>query len=123
MQKHVHAGEVVGGVVDLLPEKAFFHLFLIKEFSGLQKQGAGAAGGVIDFIDAFLLVESQPGNQAGDVLRGEKFSAGFSGVGGVVGDEKFIGVSEEIDPPAVKARKFQPGHSFEDGLSGGCFSL
>lgn len=32
VQKHIHAGEVVGGVVDFLPEEAFFDDVFVKLF-------------------------------------------------------------------------------------------
>ncbi len=55
-------------MVDFLTEKTFFNDMIIKLLFGLQKQGAGTAGRVIDFIDARLLMYSQLSNQLGNML-------------------------------------------------------
>lgn len=56
----------------------------VKMLLGLQQQGPGTAGRVINFIDVGLPVHGELGNQLGNVLRGEKFTPGFTGIGGVV---------------------------------------
>ena len=37
VQEHIHTGKVVGGVVDFLPEKAFFDDMGIEMFFSLKK--------------------------------------------------------------------------------------
>ncbi len=75
VQEHVHTGQVVGGVVDLLAKEAFLDDVGVEMFLGLQKQRAGTAGRVVDFVDAGLLVHGQSGDQARDMLRGEELAA------------------------------------------------
>ncbi|SLM31318.1 hypothetical protein MTBBW1_300049 [Desulfamplus magnetovallimortis] len=84
VQKHVHPRQIVGGVVDFLAEKALFNDMGVKMFLGLQQQGTGTAGRVINFIDAGLSVHGELGYQFGYMLGGEKLAPGFTGVGGVV---------------------------------------
>ena len=115
VQKHVHAGKVVGGVVDFLPEEAFFDDVLVKLFFRLQEQAARAASGVVDFVDFLLPVHRQPRNQFGDALRGEKFAAGFACVGSVVGNQVFVGIAEKVDVVVFKIAEIEFRHAFEDG--------
>ena len=97
VQEHVHPRQVVRGVVDLLPEKTFLDDVRIEVLFGLQQQRAGAARRVKNLVDLGLPVHGELGDQLGDMLRGEKFAAGFTGVGGVVGDEEFVGIAEQVD--------------------------
>ena len=64
MQKHVHTRQIVGGVIDLLSKKALFNDVGVKVLLGLQQQGAGTTGGVINFIDAGLLGAWRAGQSA-----------------------------------------------------------
>jgi len=49
------------------------------------------------------------------MLRGEKLAARFTGISGVVGDEKFVGIAKQVDLVAFKVTKIQPGYTFEHG--------
>ena len=115
VQEEVHARQVVGGVVDFLPEEAFFDDVLVKLFFRLQEQAARAAGGVVDFVDFLLPVHRQPRNQLGDALRGEKFAAGFACVGSVVGNQVFVGIAKKVDVVVFKTAEIKFRHAFEDG--------
>ena len=84
-------------------------------FFCLQQQRAGAAGGVVDFVHAFLSEEGEAGNQLRDVLRCEEFAAGFARVGGVVGNQVFVGIAEEINVMVFKTAKIQLRYAFENG--------
>ncbi len=84
MQKHVHPRQVVRGVIDLLAKETVFNDMGIEVLFGLQQQGAGTGSGVIDFINAGLLVHSELGDQLGNMLRGEKLTTGFAGIGSIV---------------------------------------
>ena len=84
MQEHVHAGQVVGGVVDLLPEKTVFDDMSVKVFLCLKKQGARTAGGVVNLVDRCLLVHGKLGYQPGYMLRRKELAARFTGIGRVV---------------------------------------
>ena len=75
VQEHVHPRQVVGGVVELLTPKTVFNNVGVKVFFGLQQQRARTTGGVINLVDADLLVHGQLRNQFGHMLRGEKFAA------------------------------------------------
>ena len=48
------------------------------------------------------------------MLRGKKLTAGLSGIGGVVGDEKFVGIAEQVDLVVFKIAEIQPGYAFEN---------
>ena len=61
------------------------------------------------------------GNQLGDMLRGEKLAAGFTGSGGVVGDKELVGIAKQVDVAIFKITKIQPGHAFEHGGQAGVF--
>lgn len=57
----------------------------------------------------------QPRNQLGDALRGEKFAAGFACVGGVVGNQVFVGITEKVDAVVFKIAEIEFRHAFKDG--------
>ncbi|MNG20305.1 hypothetical protein D3C84_1045480 [compost metagenome] len=69
VQEHVHACQVVGGVIELLSEKTIFNDVGVKVLLGLQQQRARAASRVINFIDTGLLVHGELRNQLGHMLR------------------------------------------------------
>lgn len=71
VQEHIDAAEVVGGQVDLLPEKAPLDIVLAQHLFHLQQQRAGAACGVIDLVDPCFPDGAQPGQQFGNIRRGE----------------------------------------------------
>ncbi len=119
VQEHVHPRQVVGGVVDFLAEESLFDDVVVELLFRLQEEGAGAAGGVVDFVDAGLAVDGQAGDEAGDALRGEELATGFSGIGGVVGDEELVGIAEEIDLVAREVAEVEPADTGEDGGEAG----
>ena len=126
MQEHVHARQVVGGVVEFLPPKTVLNQMLVKVFFGLQQQRAGATGGVVNLVDAGLLVYGNLGNQFGHMLGREELAARLARVGGVVGNQEFVGVAEQVDLvgleiAAAKVAKVQLGHAFEHGGQAGVF--
>src|ERR1039458_5639171 len=49
------------------------------------------------------------------MLRREKLTARFACIGGVVGDEEFIGIAKQIDVVVFKIPEIQPGYTFEHG--------
>jgi len=59
VQEHVHAGQVVGSVVDLLAKKALFDDILVKVLLGLQQERSRAAGWVVDFVDVLPLMPQE----------------------------------------------------------------
>ena len=63
------------------------------------------------------------GNQLGHMLRREELAARFAGIGGVVGDEEFVGIAEEVDVAAFKIGKVQLGHALEHGCQTEIFVL
>ena len=72
MQEHIHTSQIVGSMIDLLPEEAFFYQMLIKLLLGLQKQRARPTRWVIDFINGFLPMHRQLCDEFGNILRREK---------------------------------------------------
>ena len=59
VQEHVHPRQVVGGVVELLPEEAIFDDVGVKVLFGLQEQRAGAASRVVNFVDSTLAMHGK----------------------------------------------------------------
>ena len=59
VQEHVHPRQVVGSVVELLPEEAIFDDMGVKVLFGLQEQRAGAASRVVNFVDATLAMHGK----------------------------------------------------------------
>ncbi|MNF85335.1 hypothetical protein D3C84_677260 [compost metagenome] len=123
VQEHVHPRQVVGGVVEFLTEKAVFDDVGVEVLLGLQQQRARAAGRVVDFVDRGLLVHGELGYQLGDMLRGEELATGFTGIGGVVGDEVFVGIAKQVDMAFVKGAKIQLCYAFEHVGQTGVFIL
>lgn len=121
VQEHVHPCQVVGGVVDFLTVEPVFDDVFVELLLGLQQQRAGAAGRIVDFVDAGLLVHGQPRDQLGDVLRGKELATGLAGVGGVVGDKKLVGVAEQVNVAGVESTEVEFGHAFEHGGQAGVF--
>jgi hypothetical protein len=59
-----------------------------------------------------LFVHGKLGNELGNMLRGEKFAAGFARIGRIVGNEKFVGIAEEVDLVILKICRKQPATPF-----------
>ena len=55
------------------------------------------------------------GDQLGHMLWGEEFAAGFTRIGCVVGNQKFVGITKQIDVAAFEIGKVQLGHALEHG--------
>ena len=108
-------------MVDFLPKESFFNDVRVKVLFGLQQQRAGAAGRVINFVDAGLPVHGELRNQTGHMLRGEDLADGFADVGGVVGNEEFVGIAKEVDVTGIEVAKVQLGHALEHGGQAGVF--
>ncbi|MNJ81035.1 hypothetical protein D3C77_796560 [compost metagenome] len=49
------------------------------------------------------------------MLRSEELATGFSGVGGVIGNEELVSIAEQVDMAGVKVPEIQIGHAFEHG--------
>ena len=115
VQEEVHARQVVGGVVDFLPHETLLDQVLIKLTLGLQQQRARTARGVVDFVHLVLPRERKPRQQPRDVLGREKLAARLTGIGGIVGNEKLVGIAEEVDLVVGKAAEVQTLHPVEHG--------
>ena len=115
VQEHVHAGQVVGRVIDLLPVETIFDMVFAERLLDLQQQGARSASRVVDLIDRILPQQGQPRDQLRHALRGEELAARFACVGGIVGDEELIGVAKEVDLVVCKVAKVQAFDAFNDG--------
>lgn len=63
MEKHIDTTEVVCSNIDFLTKEALPYVFPADEFSCLQKKGAGATGGVIDFIDFLFVTDGNAGQK------------------------------------------------------------
>ena len=57
------------------------------------------------------------------MLRREKLAAGFTGIGGVVGNEKLISITKQVNLAAVEIPKFQPRNAFQNSGQAGIFIL
>ena len=49
------------------------------------------------------------------MLRGEEFPARLARISGIVRDQKFIGIAEQINLAVLKPAKIQARHAFEHG--------
>ena len=54
-------------------------------------------------------------NEPWNLLRGEKFTARFTGIGGIVGDQKLVGITKEIDVVILKLPKIETRNALEHG--------
>ena len=115
MEKHVHARQVVGGVIDFLPEKSFFDEMIVKLLLSLKQERTAAASGVVDFVDALLSVGGDACEELRHLLGGEKLSSGLTGTLGVVADEKLVGIAKEVDFAVGKIREIETCHASEHG--------
>ena len=48
-------------------------------------------------------------------MRREEFTAGFAGIGGIVGDQEFIGVTEQVDMITFEVAEIEVSDAFEYG--------
>ena len=103
VQEEVHARQVVGGVVDFLPHKPLLDQVGVKLALGLQQQRARTARRVVDFVHLVLPRERETRQQPRDILGREKLAARLTGIGGIVGNEKLVGIAEEVDLVVGKA--------------------
>lgn len=115
VEKHVHARQVVGGVVDFLPEKSFFDEMIVKLLLGLEQERTAAASRVVDFVDARLTMCGDACEEFRHLLGGEKLSSGLSCRLGVVADEKFVGIAKEVDFAVGKVGEIETRHASEHG--------
>ena len=93
VQDHVHAGEVVGGGVHLLSIEAAHVLDLLRH---AQQQGAGAAGRVIDVLEAPFPGGDDLGQNGADFLRRVELARLLSRAAGELADEVFVGIAQHV---------------------------
>ena len=115
VEKHVHARQVVGGVIDFLPEEAFFDEMIVKLLLSLEQERTAAASGVVDFVDALLSVGGYACEEFRHLLGGEEFSSRLTGTLGVVADEKLVGIAKEVDFAIGKVGEIETCHASEHG--------
>jgi len=96
VEKHIDVAQVVGSQIDFLAEKALAHLVAAKYLDELEQQRTGTAGRVINLVDLALAHHSDASEQFGNLLRGKKLPARFSGIGGIHIHQVFIGIAEHI---------------------------
>lgn len=123
VQEHVHAGQVVGGVVDFLTKEAILNDMVLKLPLCLQQQGARAGSGVVDFVDVVLPVHGQAGNELRHVLRRKEFATRLAGVGGIIVNQKFVGIAEQVNLVVGKAAEVQFAYAFQYGGQSAVFAL
>ena len=63
VQKHVHTCQVIGSMIDFLPEKSFLYQMLIKLLLSLKQQRARTTSGVVNLVYRGLSQQSKPGYQ------------------------------------------------------------
>ena len=86
VQKHIHTGKVIGGVVDFLPKETVFDNMSIKLLFRLQQQRTGTGGWIVNFVYQRLLVDCQLCNELGNALRGKKLPSRFACIGSIIRD-------------------------------------
>ena len=97
MHKHIDAAQVVGGDVDLLPEKADPHAIGPQHLHRFQQQRPRPAGGVVHLVHLGLAHGAQPGQQFRHIGGGKELPAGLARVAGVHRHQVFVGVAESVD--------------------------
>lgn len=76
---------------------------------------------VVYFVYGRLAVHRQLCDELGHVLRGEKLSTGFSGIGGIVGNQELVGIPEQVNLVVLEIPEFQPFHAFQHRRQPGVF--
>jgi hypothetical protein len=118
VQDHIHAGEVGGGAVLLLPVERHPQVGALRRLvRDLQQQRAGAAGGVIDggvgrrvgSADAEDLRDD-----AADLGGGVELALALAAFGGEVAHEIFVGVAQQVIAVRAIPREVECG-VLEDG--------
>ena len=115
VEKHVHARQVVGGVIDFLPEKSFFDEMIVKLLLSLEQERTAAASRVVDFVDARLTMGGDACEELRHLLGSEELSSRLTGTLGVVADEKFVGIAKEVDFAVGKVGEIETCHASEHG--------
>ena len=113
VEEHIDAAQVIGGDVDLLPKEAIADGVSAQHLFRLQQQGAGTAGGIVDFVNLCLAHGSKAGQQLGHIGGREELAAGFSCVGGVHGHEIFIGIAKGIDVMILHVAQIHVRHAVQ----------
>ena len=103
MKQHIHAGEVVGSDIFLLPID-LANTVWPELFAHIDKQRTGPAG-KIKHISQFALFScagvlavkrDNTGKNGGDWLRSIELAGFFSGAGSKLADQIFIGVTQKV---------------------------
>jgi len=103
MQKHVHAGEVVGRVVLFLPED-FANAIRTHLLPHVEQQGAGTAGKIENLVQSrffagggFLAVEGDDGGEdVKKLLRDVELPRLLPGARSELADQVFIGIAQRV---------------------------
>ena len=99
VEDHVHPGQRGGGVVHLLPIEREVEAGTALGFvMRLQKQRAGAAGGIVDGLAGALGAADADhlGHDARDFRRGVELPLALARLGGEVAHQVFVGVAEKV---------------------------
>ncbi len=92
VENHVHACQVVGGVVHLLAVEVTDVLHLTGD---PQQQRTGTAGGVVDRFDALFAGGDDARQYGGDGLGGVELAGLFTRATGELTNQVFVGVAED----------------------------
>ena len=114
VEEHVDPAEVVGGQVDLLAKETLAHHIPAQDLGSLQQQGAGATGGVVDFVDLALVPDGDAGEQFRHFLGGEVFPAALACVGGVHAHKVFVGVPEGVNGVVLVVAQLHVAYPVEE---------
>ena len=100
VQQHIHAAEVEGRRVLLLPE----NLIGLSAPSRAEQERAAAASGVVDRLQTLFARDDDFRKNLTDLLRCIELARLFPGSGGELTDHVFVGVAQNIN----LLRIFQP---------------
>lgn len=114
MQKHVDAGEVVCGDVDLLAKEAAAHALLTQNLLELEQQRTGAARRVVDLVHARPVADDDARQELGHLLRREELAARFARRTRVHVHEKLVGIAKQIDLGVADPTEVEPFDTLDD---------
>ena len=96
VQKHVHARQVVGGVVYLLSPIAALYHALAKQLFYLQQQRTRPTSGVVNLVNLGLSQQGKARNKLGNVLGREELATRLARIGCIIRDKKFVGIAKKV---------------------------
>ena len=123
VQKHVHARQVVGGMVYLLSPIATLYHVLAKQLFYLKQQRTRPTSGVVNLVNLGLTQQGKARNKLGNILRGEEFATRLARIGCIIRDKKFVGIAKKVNFMVFKATKVEAFNTLYHGCQAFVFLI